>query len=550
MKKKVTLLVIATAFVLALVACGQSNNEATVSTEAPTATTAPTEKVEPTATTAPTATSTPAPTATSTPAPTATSTPTPTATSTPTPMPYAEEHGIVIENKTEYDVSFIHYLSEMDSEEEAEYPGLTSENQACTLIIDSVTQKDADEQGYTTFTVQYHLDYAVKQSVDINVTDSSAPVICLVPAFSICDYYTGLAGINLLADENGIGETVLNWQGKEIKVRFSVQSEFTGEWGEWYQESDDIYSVLYICRTEQDLVITVPDGYDGIMLAIGKKGFQGQGKAAVDEIVQSAGTAGELFGAEKPEDGYFVRLTDIAEVIESEPTPTEAPEVIEPTPTEAPVAEAKSFPVEVTYMFDCGRYREERSLSWYDGESYEPYLRTETFATFADFLSAPDPYDTMNSSTYKEDLCFNICNPRNNASFSYDDIKVLVEAIDPAYIELTEDKDLTPFAMGPSFEAELLASKYLSYRYVEEEKYEEVIVDGVDNSYTYIEYIRVNTKPVDYYVSTITERSTGKEFVWGVQFVLEDVDNPGTYYNQGYLYWDFYNTFISNPLEY
>ena len=234
----------------------------------------------------------------------------------------------------------------------------------------------------------------------------------------------------------------------------------------------------------------------------------------------------------------------------STPTPTEVPEVVEPTPTEAPVAEAKSFPVEVTYMFDCGRYREERALSWYDGVSYEPYLTTKTFATFADFLSAPDPYDTMNSSTYKEDLCFNICNPRNNASFSYDDIKVLVEAIDPAYIELTEDKDLTPFSMGPSFEAELLASQYLSYHYVEEEKYEEVIVDGVDNSYTYTDFIRVNTKPVDYYVSTITERSTGKEFVWGVQFVLEDVDNPGTYYNKGYLYWDFYNTFISNPLEY
>ena len=558
MKKKVILFVIATVLVLALVACGQSNNEATVSTEAPTATIAPTEKVEPTATTvptatstpAPTATSTPAPTATSTPAPTATSTPAPTATSTPTPMPYAEEHGIVIENKTEYDVSFIHYLREMDSYEEAEYPGLTSENQACTLIIDSVTQKDADEQGYTTFTVQYHLDYAVKQSVDINVTDTSAPVYWVTPAFSICDYYTGLAGIEQLADENGIGETVLNWQGEEIKVRFSVQSGYSEEWGEWYQESDDIYSVLFLCRNEHTIVITVPDGYDGIMLCMGKKGLEGQGKAAADKVIQEQGKTGEILESGTPEDAYFVRLTDIAEVIDSEPAPTEVPEVIEPTPTEAPVAEAKSFPVEVTYMFDCGRYREERSLSWYDGVSYEPYLRTETFATFADFLSAPDPYDTMNSSTYKEDLCFNICNPRNNASFSYDDIKVLVEAIDPAYIELTEDKDLTPFAMGPSFEAELLASKYLSYRYVEEEKYEEVIVDGVDNSYTYTEYIQVNTKPVDYYVSTITERSTGKEFVWGVQFVLEDVDNPGTYYNQGYLYWDFYNTFISNPLEY
>lgn len=76
---------LATVLMLVFVACGQSNNEAPVSTEAPTATTAPTEKVEPMTTTTPTATATPEPTATTTPEPTATATPEPTATATPEP---------------------------------------------------------------------------------------------------------------------------------------------------------------------------------------------------------------------------------------------------------------------------------------------------------------------------------------------------------------------------------------------------------------------------------------------------------------------------------
>jgi len=42
--------------------------------------------------------------------------------------------------------------------------------------------------------------------------------------------------------------------------------------------------------------------------------------------------------------------------------------------------------------------------------------------------------------------------------------------------------------------------------------------------------------------------------VWNLSgaysLVIEDVDNPGAYFNSGYLYLDFYNIFISNSLEY
>ena len=77
MKKKVMQFVIATLLVLVLVACGQSSNEAPVSTEAPTATTAPVATEAPTPTTAPTEEV----------VPTATSTPTPLPIATPTPLP-------------------------------------------------------------------------------------------------------------------------------------------------------------------------------------------------------------------------------------------------------------------------------------------------------------------------------------------------------------------------------------------------------------------------------------------------------------------------------
>lgn len=340
-KKLMTLIAVCT---LALSACGTSQTSNT-----PEPTTEPTKAVE--ATMAPTEALLPTAEPTAAPLPTAepTATPTPEPTSTPAPVSYGEKNAFVIDNKTEYDLSFIHYVSEWESDEEAEYPGLTTKNEGCKLVLDSVTKSAEEEAGYTTFTVNYHLDYTVKQSVDIREGDSAGPIISLVQLFGVCDYYTGISGINNMADENGKVETVLNWNGEEIKVQISDEKKFDSEWGEWYEESEYICSLLCDHHEEHTLKITVPEGYDGIMLSLSKEGYVGQGKAAVEEAIRETGKTGEV---ENADNFYFVRLTDV--VVDSEPTvapeptatpaPTTAPEpTATPAPTEAPVADGEEW---------------------------------------------------------------------------------------------------------------------------------------------------------------------------------------------------------------
>lgn len=379
MKKQVLTITAITVLAVAMTACSKTqtgNNITPTTVEAetttaptailtltvePTVTSTATPMVEPTATPEPIATSTPVPT--STPAPTPTNTPVPTSTPTPTPLPYAEEKGIIIENKTEFESSFMHYVRGWESEEETAFPGLTTQNAGCKVVIDSVTQKAAEEEGYTTFTVQYHLECAVKQSVDIREGDTCGRIVWLTPAFSICDYYTGFSGINnLIEGDIGSGETVLNWNGNEIKVKFTLDQKFEWSLGEWIQESDNIYTMLCPARLDHTVLVTVPDGYDGIMLKMEKEGLVGQGKAAVEESLKRPGTGELLSEGEKTEDFHFIRLTDIAKKT-----------------TEAPVADTKDWKTVLRELHSLETYEEREAYVAKLDKSVYKVEQTENF---------------------------------------------------------------------------------------------------------------------------------------------------------------------------
>lgn len=269
-----------------------------------------------------------------------------------------------------------------------------------------------------------------------------------------------------------------------------------------------------------------------------------------------------------------VEPTDVPEI--EEPVPTEAPVVVEPTdvpeieepvvePTEAPTsdtnkntgfemnedgtygnsftlqtaeahtnqatvitkeeadalakaeeerrAKIKSFPLEVTYMYDCGRNRE---------MGIEPELRTVTFETFA---------SGEESST---DLCYTIMNEQNPARLSFDDVKVLVDALDPAYVEAKCNQDL--MILGFNTPADLL--KYVNQYGFFDYRYDE-------------DHNRVETRLTDeFYVHSLVELSSDNEFIWGMQFVTEDVADPSVKTTHSFLFWDYYYTLIDNPAYY
>ncbi len=502
MKKKILTLVAIATLALAMTACGtaQTSNN-------PTPTVEPTKEVEATTapTVEPTATSTPVPTTTSEPTATNTPTPEPTATSTPTPeptsLPYAEEKGIKIENITEFESSFLHYVVGWESEEETAFPGLTTQSAGCKVVIDSVTQKAAEKEGYTTFTVLYHLDCVVKQSVDTREGDSCGWIVWCTPNFTVCDYYTGFSGINNLVD-GGIGtaETVLNWNGQEIKITVSLDEKFEWSLGEWNQESDYIYSMLCPARKDCTVTLTVPEGYDGLMLQMGKELPDGQGKAAVEEVMKnSGGTGWEMFwGESKAEDFYFIRLTDIAKKITEtepsatptpEPTPTSTPEpTATPEPTKAPEPTATPEPTEVP---------EEPEEPEVDDASKFVMLKGWTEATKTDYYAAhsykeyADIIETMDSSRY---------------------VTTAVEGLDPV------------------LKADLADKQSVVDTFLSEQNFQSYKIQRT-NKFGQVKTVRLAATPTgEMYTMTLTDTVTGETFVWGFRVHVEANDEPGTYY--------------------
>lgn len=165
-------------------------------------------------------------------------------------------------------------------------------------------------------------------------------------------------------------------------------------------------------------------------------------------------------------------------------------------------AKIKSFPLEVTYMHDSKANR---------AMGKAPELRTRTFNTF----SSDDGTDT--------DLYSALCT-YNNTDMAYSDVKVLIEAIDPAYVSYRYNQDLELTGLTEN-DLMTIANNVITT----------VNVDGTD----------INVKPTgEYYVSFVTELSTDTSFIWGVRFVVEDIDNPGTTLYVDYLTHEFIDTFL------
>ncbi len=164
--------------------------------------------------------------------------------------------------------------------------------------------------------------------------------------------------------------------------------------------------------------------------------------------------------------------------------PTKAPEpTATPKPTATPTDNVKSFPCTVTkseYDIGFGDYRE--------------ITRTfDTFAELTEFL-----YDKMN----------------NEMVWSYSDAEEYIAALDGTYIEV---KEVKVDVKGDEDLEEMFATKHAL----------NVVYDADRNE--------VAAVPVGYYHIILVERATGESSdVMGHKFVLEEVENPGTYHEKTY----------------
>ena len=175
------------------------------------------------------------------------------------------------------------------------------------------------------------------------------------------------------------------------------------------------------------------------------------------------------------------------------PEPTDVPEVVEPTKAPEPTATPKptATPTDNVKSFPCTVTKSEYDIGFGD---YREITRTfDTFSELTEFL-----YDKMN----------------NEMVWSYSDAEEYIAALDGTYIEV---KEVKVDVKGDEDLEEMFATKHAL----------NVVYDADRNE--------VAAVPVGYYHIILVERATGESSdVMGHKFVLEEVENSGTYHEETY----------------
>lgn len=238
---------------------------------------------------------------------------------------YFEENNITFSDKKEFDIPFAAGTYDPEELNYKEYKGVTVEPQGnAHLTIGEVKPAKCDKDGYKAFTLEYDIEGVVRTTVDTYDYDENYAYEPQFPHIDLTDYYTGKLlpyYPTLERDEEGydyIERLVFNDQTTEVAY-YNLADFGPAEEGEWQidESSDDSRYEFYDTKlSEHHLIeIRIPEGYDGLVLAIDLNGITEYDTTEYREyqstekrLVFDADSNGYAY---KPETSAFIRIADM-----------------------------------------------------------------------------------------------------------------------------------------------------------------------------------------------------------------------------------------------
>ncbi len=238
---------------------------------------------------------------------------------------YFEENNITFSDKKEFDIPFAAGTYDPEELNYKEYKGVTVEPQGnAHLTIGEVKPAKCDKDGYKAFTIDYSLEGVIRTTVDTFDYDENYSYEPQFPHIDLTDYYTGKLlpyYPTLEREEEGydyIERLVFNDETTEVAY-FNLASFGTPEEGEWQidESSDDSRFQFYDTKVveEHTIEIRIPEGFDGLVLAIDLNGISEYDTSEYREyqstekrLVFDADSSGYAY---KPETTAFIRIADM-----------------------------------------------------------------------------------------------------------------------------------------------------------------------------------------------------------------------------------------------
>lgn len=230
----------------------------------------------------------------------------------PLAEPYGEKNNIVFEDMEDMEMPFA--MSFSKDGELVDIDGMTLETGMAKYSFGDITSKPSEQAGCIDIVVPFTINLPAVFYMDSRLSDGSCSWNYTYASFGVGDFYTG---IEVPARSSYDDETLefskdYEWNGNTYSICYSINTDIDAYKSDWEMVDEYMWCMNYEYTINRVYTITIPEGYDGLVLKIRRNGRTEVSLAgATEETKKISNTESYLLDTSKPEDYIFYRISDI-----------------------------------------------------------------------------------------------------------------------------------------------------------------------------------------------------------------------------------------------
>lgn len=190
----------------------------------------------------------------------------------PLPEPYCVKNNITFENLQDMELPFAAAFSK--DGEIVDIDGLWVDAGMAHYSFGEITMESSEQEGYIDVTIPYEVTLSAEVHLDSTKFSGGFRVETAWAAFSVGDNYTGLlvpAQTTYGSDTNEYMQN-FEWNGNTYTLSYTKDTNMESGFSDWTGGDKSIYNCTFDMVADIVYTITVPEGYDGAVLAIERNG--------------------------------------------------------------------------------------------------------------------------------------------------------------------------------------------------------------------------------------------------------------------------------------
>ncbi len=190
----------------------------------------------------------------------------------PLPEPYCVKNNITFENLQDMELPFAAAFSK--DGEIVEIDGLWADVGMAHYSFGEIRIEPSEQEGYIDVTIPYEVSLSAEVYLDTTKFSGGFRIEASWAAFSVGDIYTGLLVPSQGTYGSETNEYIRNyeWNGNTYTVSYTKDTNSESGFSDWTGGDESIYNCTFDLAADIVYTITVPEEYDGAVLAIERNG--------------------------------------------------------------------------------------------------------------------------------------------------------------------------------------------------------------------------------------------------------------------------------------